>query len=100
MLVETVEKLDGPFPASFTYFILNCSLTENKMVNNIPDDWIQTRVLKYWKQPLCQLCCPNLNIVNQILSLHLHIEFPYHLNSGKFEMIVARFYRSFAVVQN
>ena len=48
-------KKDGPFPASFLYFrLFYKQLTVNICSLKVADYWIWTRVLWYWKQPLCQ----------------------------------------------
>ena len=51
----------------FLYFRLSYKqLTVNKCSIKVANDWIRTRVLWYWKRPLCQLRhnhCPNLSLV-------------------------------------
>ena len=45
----------------FIFRLFYNQLTVSKCSIKVADDWIQTRVLWYWKGPLCQLChnhCP------------------------------------------
>ena len=68
----------------FLYFRLFCKqLTVNKCSIKVADDWIQTRVLWYWKRPLCQLRhnhCPTTTkmlCILYFLSLSFYITHSY-----------------------
>ena len=63
---QFVIKMGHSRPLFLYFRLFYKQLTVHKCSIKVADDWIRTRVLWYWKRPLCQLRhnhCPNDNLL-------------------------------------